>query len=240
MSNTRGWKAMLVIVASMLVLDVARAQTPQPTTPPIITPPVIPIPTKDYYPPSNDNAIGSCDADSDGKSNPPGCAGRGNWVGGRGWREPSVWKEEGWVICSKDGGLDKHIDGNCLSDIAPGRLFIWAKCWSVREDKAGGEGGHAYYRLGRVHMVLSSDKKDIDEKCSPTRAPIIGPQAGAGSIVPRGCSEGGHSGVPICTVIGDPQDKPVSCPPGVADGLCEDNPQPPDQGSTQNRREQKK
>jgi len=236
MSNIRGWKAILVIVASILAQGVARAQTPQPNNPPVIPPPHIPIPVKDYYPPSDDNAIGSCDANSDGKSNPNGCA--SDYMQGRGWREPNGWKEQGWLICSKEGWTDIHIWGDCQSEIMPDRLSIWATCTAHREDKPWGEGGHAYYRLTRVHMVLKTDAKDLSEHCSPTQAPTAG-KAGAGSIVPRGCSQGSHRGVPVCTRIGDPKDEPVSCPPGVGSGLCEDNPQPPDQGSTQHRPDQK-
>jgi hypothetical protein len=113
MSNIRGLKAILVIVASMLAQGVARAQIPQPNNPPVIPPPGIPIPVKDYYPPSNGNVIGACDANSDGNSDPNGCAGTGHYVRGRGWWEPHALMEEHWVICSKDGGLDKHIDGDC-------------------------------------------------------------------------------------------------------------------------------
>lgn len=223
MSKLGVWKGTLLTLASMLTQGVAQAQTPTPTNPPIIKPPQPPVPVKDINPVGPEQYIGSCDANV-GKGNPAGC--QDHYMMGRGWREPSDLREGGWLICSRDGWTKKHVRGDCLAEVAPDRLSIWAKC-TASADFNTGEGGYAYYLLSRVHMVLKTDAKDLNENCDPTAAPT-GPQPEKGSIIFAGCSIPPHAGIPYCTTIGDPQEKQVSCPPNVGVGFCTDNPNPPD------------
>lgn len=225
-------KAMLGVAALILAQQLVLAQTTVPSpnppapTPPAPAPPVpatpIPPPTKDIYPPSNDDAIGGCEVDPQHHSSPANC--ESGQTMGRGWRLPSVLKEAGWLICTQEGWTDVSVAGNCVDGISqPDRLTIWARCSAEPENKIGGMGGHAYYRLVRVHLVLQTDTTDLNENCTPTAKPT-GRQPENGSIVFRGCSNGDHTGTPLCGKIGDPTDAIVPCPPNI--GYCDNNPNP--------------